>query len=152
MQSEYINNYWRCYFYWMNFYLNQMRMLNINKSIVLDQIKNISSLSPNSGYNEYLSGTSRDEYEDISSDNIDYIYAQFEPSISPDGGNFVIHNCPKYHIVRIRTYRSEFIMIVDFYDRASISGYEIRCDNNGRLRFVPSSIEWRFIQSMSCAF
>ena len=77
------------------------------------------------------------------------------PNISPGGGQFTINNCKRMAIVRIVMKRgfspSNFYLVVDSFDNRSIQGYRIAC-NDGRVRFVAMSVEYRNIDFIECAF
>ena len=77
------------------------------------------------------------------------------PSVSPGGGQFAINNSKKVAIVRIRMRQgfnpSNFYLVVDSFDNRSIQGYRIAC-NDGRVRFVAMSVEYRNIDFIECAF
>lgn len=77
------------------------------------------------------------------------------PAISPGGGQFTINNCKKMSVVRIVMRSgfnpSSFYMLVDRTDRRSIQGYRI-AHNDGRIRFVPMSVEYRNINFIECVF
>ena len=79
---------------------------------------------------------------------------QPQPQISPGGGQFTINNCKKMAIVRIVMRRgftpSDFYMVVNKADNRSIQGYRITC-NEGRVRFVSMSVEYRNINFIECA-
>jgi hypothetical protein len=46
---------------------------------------------------------------------------------------------------------SNFYLVVDSFDNRSIQGYRIAC-NDGRVRFVAMSVEYRNIDFIECAF
>ncbi len=77
------------------------------------------------------------------------------PAISPGGGQFTINNCKKMSVVRIVMRSgfnpSSFYMLVDRTDRRSIQGYRI-AHSDGRIRFVPMSVEYRNINFIECVF
>ncbi|MBQ6631260.1 MAG: hypothetical protein IJH55_03905 [Romboutsia sp.] len=77
------------------------------------------------------------------------------PAISPGGGQFTINNCKKMSVVRIVMRSgfnpSTFYMLVDRTDRRSIQGYRI-ANSDGRIRFIPMSVEYRNINFIECVF
>ena len=77
------------------------------------------------------------------------------PAISPGGGQFTLNNCRKMAIVRVVMRGgfnpSNFYMVVENADRRSIQGYRIDC-NQGRIRFVSMSVEYRNINFIECVF
>ncbi len=77
------------------------------------------------------------------------------PFISPGGGQFTINNCKKMSVVRVVMRSgfnpSNFYMLVESADRRSIQGYRIAY-NEGRIRFVSMSVEYRNINFIECVF
>jgi len=77
------------------------------------------------------------------------------PFISPGGGQFTINNCRRMAVVRVVMRGgfnpSNFYMLVESADRRSIQGYRIAC-NEGRIRFVAMSVEYRNINFIECVF
>lgn len=179
MQNNYWQEYWENYYKFMAMYIRELQNIDPNVDIKKEYTE-VASLFEPSIPNEYYDNDedySDEEYSYIEDDRDPpftfpggvIIPNPFNPPkpppmppnqpptpfISPGGGQFTINNCKKKAIVRIVMKGgfnpSEFYLIVDSADNRSIQGYRIACQQ-GRIRFIPTSVDYRNINFIECAF
>ena len=169
MDNNYWKEYWDTYYKFMDFYLEQLKRLYTDEEIE-ERYTEVAklfepSIRPNGYVPPFLQPGNQGPGPAIMPFPIPGPgqpmqpqqpgQGQPQPQISPGGGQFTIDNCKKMAVVRIVMRGgfnpSNFYMLVESSDRRSIQGYRIAC-NDGRVRFVAMSVEYRNINFIECAF
>lgn len=155
MDRNYWQEYWDNYYKFMAMYVRELQNAYPGEDFTDEYIEVAKIFEPSMDFDQYES------YEDYFVDNDEYYdypddgYHKPTPKISPGGGQFTIDNCKKMAIVRIEMKKgykpSKFYMLVDKYDKRSIQGYRIDCDDD-RIKFKAISLEYYDISLIECVF
>ena len=175
MDNNYWNEYWDSYYKFMDFYINELKNLCEDEDIDDRYIEVAKIFEPTVRPNGYIPPFIQPGGPGpIIIPIPPFIQpgqpgqpggpgpvmpppgqGQPQPQISPGGGQFTINNCKRMAVVRVVMRRgfnpSNFYMLVESSDRRSIQGYRIAC-NEGRIRFVAMSVEYRNINFIECVF
>ena len=169
MNNDYWKEYWDSYYSFMDFYINELQKIYPDEEIEERYVEVAKLFEPSVRPSGYIPPFIQPGGGPVIIPIPPFIQpgwpggpgpviqppGQSQPQISPGGGQFTINNCKKVSIVRIVMRSgfnpSNFYMVVESSDRISIQGYRISC-NDGRIRFVPMSVEYRNINFIECVF
>lgn len=166
MDNNYWKDYWDAYYNFMDFYLEQLKRMYNDEDIEKRYIEVAKLFEPSIRPNGYVPPFLKPGNQGPGPVIIPFPLPApgkpqmpppkpGQPQISPGGGQFTINNCKKMAVVRIVMRGgfnpSNFYMLVESYDNRSIQGYRISC-NDGRVRFVAMSVEYRDINFIECVF
>ena len=174
MDNNYWKEYWDTYYKFMDFYLEQLKRVydNENYEEIEERYTEVAklfepSVRPNGYVPPFLQPGNQGPgpvilpfplppgQPQMPPQQPGQGQGQPQPQISPGGGQFTINNCKRMAVVRVVMRGgfnpSNFYMLVENADRRSIQGYRISC-NEGRVRFVAMSVEYRNINFIECVF
>ena len=171
MDNNYWNEYWDSYYKFMDFYINELKNVCEDEDIDDRYIEVAELFEPSVRPNGYIPPFLQPGNQGPGPVILPFPLppgqpqmppqqpgqgqGQPQPQISPGGGQFTINNCKRMAVVRVVMRGgfnpSNFYMLVENADRRSIQGYRISC-NEGRVRFVSMSVEYRNINFIECVF
>ena len=171
MDNNYWKEYWDTYYKFMDFYLEQLKRVynNENYEEIEERYTEVAklfepSVRPNGYIPPFLQPGNQGPgpvilpfplppgQPQMPPQQPGQGQGQPKPQISPGGGQFTINNCKRMAVVMRGGFNpSNFYMLVENADRRSIQGYRISC-NEGRVRFVAMSVEYRNINFIECVF
>ena len=171
MDNNYWKEYWDTYYKFMDFYLEQLKRVYDNEEIEERYTEVAKLFEPSVRPNGYIPPFLQPGNQGPGPVILPFPlppgqpqmppqqpgqgHGQPQPQISPGGGQFTINNCKRMAVVRVVMRGgfnpSNFYMLVENADRRSIQGYRISC-NEGRVRFVAMSVEYRNINFIECVF